>query len=134
MEKAHDVTRPLPSTFVTVQATALLGFPAGIIERRDAQRSDSVSDNLIQLWLIQSDRGELTDEEAEIGYKNTDGRLSRTVPKGTLGDAAFALLCGCGQNTRMILSHLRALVALIIEAILNAFRWTSPPQIPTKAA
>jgi transposase len=37
----------------------------GIIGRRDAQRTHSVSANLIQLWLTQFDRGELNDEEAE---------------------------------------------------------------------
>ena len=37
---------------------------AGIIGRRDAQRSHNISANLIQLWLTQFDRGELTDEEA----------------------------------------------------------------------
>jgi len=38
---------------------------AGIIGRRDAQRSHNISANLIQLWLTQFDRGELIDEEAE---------------------------------------------------------------------
>jgi hypothetical protein len=40
---------------------------AGIIGRRDAQRSLNISANLIQLWLTQFDRGELTNEEAEAG-------------------------------------------------------------------
>ena len=38
---------------------------AGILGRRDAQRSHNISANLIQLWLTQFDRGELTGEEAE---------------------------------------------------------------------
>ena len=38
---------------------------AGVIGRRDAQRSHNISANLIQLWLAQFDRGELTSEEAE---------------------------------------------------------------------
>jgi transposase-like protein len=38
---------------------------SGIIGRRDAQRSHDISANLIQLWLTQFDRGELTSEEAE---------------------------------------------------------------------
>lgn len=38
---------------------------AGIIGRRDAQRSHDLSANLIQLWLTQFDRGELTNDEAE---------------------------------------------------------------------
>jgi hypothetical protein len=35
-----------------------------MIGRRDAQRSHHISANLIQLWLIQFDRGELADEAA----------------------------------------------------------------------
>jgi len=38
---------------------------AGVIGRRDAQRTHQISANLIQLWLTQFDRGELTSEEAE---------------------------------------------------------------------
>ena len=38
---------------------------AGIMGRRDAQRSHNISANLIQLWLTQFDRGELANEEAE---------------------------------------------------------------------
>ena len=38
---------------------------SGVIGRRDAQRSHNISANLIQLWLTQFDRGQLTDEEAE---------------------------------------------------------------------
>jgi hypothetical protein len=37
----------------------------GVIGRRDAQCTYGVSANLIQLWLMQFDRGELNDEEAE---------------------------------------------------------------------
>ena len=51
----------------------------------------------------------------------TDGRLSRCFLKGTIGDAVFAVLCGCGHNIRKILAHLRALVA-IISVILASFR------------
>ena len=38
--------------------------------------------------------------EPEIGHMETDGRLSRCALKGTIGDALFAVLCGCGQNIR----------------------------------
>ncbi|WP_123580081.1 IS3 family transposase [Phaeobacter piscinae] len=38
---------------------------AGVIGRRDAQRTHQISANLIHLWLTQFDRGELTSEEAE---------------------------------------------------------------------
>lgn len=72
--------------------------------------------------------------EAEIGHMKTDGRLSRCPLKGTPGDALFAVLCGCGHNIRKILAHLRALLALIIAAILSALRATQPAQNTIKAA
>lgn len=51
---------------------------------------------------------------------NTDGRLSRCPLKGTIGDALFATLCACGHNIRKILAHLRAWLAWIVSATLNA--------------
>ena len=60
--------------------------------------------------------------EPEIGHMKTDGRLSRCSLKGTIGDALFAVLCGCGHNIRKILAHLRALLAAIIAAILDLIR------------
>jgi transposase, IS5 family len=56
--------------------------------------------------------------EAEIGHMKTDGRLARCPLKGVIGDAIFAVLCGCGHNIRKILAHLRAILALVIAAIL----------------
>lgn len=50
----------------------------------------------------------------------TDGRLARCALKGTLGDALHAVLCGCGHNIRMILAHLRALVAMFFAALIAA--------------
>jgi transposase, IS5 family len=49
----------------------------------------------------------------------TDGRLARCGLKGTMGDAVFAVLCGCGHNIRKILAHLRAWLAQIIAAVLD---------------
>ena len=72
--------------------------------------------------------------EAEIGHMKTDGRLSRCPLKGTIGDALFAVLCGCGHNIRKTLAHLRAILALIIAAILSALRATEPAQKTIKAA
>ena len=72
--------------------------------------------------------------EAEIGHMKTDGRLSRCPLKGTIGDALFAVLCGCGHNIRKILAHLRALLALIIAAILTTLRATNPAQQAVKTA
>ena len=64
----------------------------------------------------------------------TDGRLSRSPLKSTLGDALFAVLCGCGHNIRKILAYLRALLAIIIAAILSALRPTKLAQTPATAA
>ena len=57
--------------------------------------------------------------EPEIGHMKTDGRLARCGLKGTLGDALFAVLCGCGHNIRKILAHLRAWLAQILAVILD---------------
>jgi transposase-like protein len=38
---------------------------SGAIGRRDAARHHNLSTNLLQLWLTQYDRGELSSEEAE---------------------------------------------------------------------
>lgn len=56
--------------------------------------------------------------EPEIGHMKTDGRLARCFLKGPLGDALFAVLCGCGPNIRQILAHLRALLAAVITLVL----------------
>ncbi len=60
--------------------------------------------------------------EPEIGHMKSDGRLARCPLKGTIGDAFFAVLCGCGHNIRKILAHLRDLLALIIAVILVTCR------------
>lgn len=56
---------------------------AGVIGRRNAQRTHRISANLIQLWLTQLDRGELTDEEAEASviaeYEARIAALERKV-------------------------------------------------------
>ena len=72
--------------------------------------------------------------EAEIGHMKTDGRLSRSPLKGTLGDALFAVLCGCGHNIRKILAYLRALLATITAAILSALRATEAALRPATTA
>ncbi len=69
--------------------------------------------------------------EPEIGHMKTDGRLARCFLKGTLGDALFAALCGCGHNIRKILAHLRKLLAAIITLVLAMIRhergqWHNP--------
>ncbi|ESX08362.1 transposase [Mesorhizobium sp. LSJC265A00] len=70
------------------------GIRGGAIGRRDAQRTYSVSANLIQLWLTQFDRGELNDEEAEasviadtrrasqlLSARSANSRWNWTLPK-----------------------------------------------------
>jgi transposase, IS5 family len=60
--------------------------------------------------------------EPEIGHMKSDGRLARCPLKGTIGDAIFAVLCGCGHNLRKILAHIRALIAAILAAVRIALR------------
>ncbi|MDE3123754.1 MAG: IS5 family transposase [Paracoccaceae bacterium] len=60
--------------------------------------------------------------EPEIGHMKSDGRLARCPLKGTIGDAIFAVLCGCGHNIRKILAHIRALITAIMATILAALR------------
>lgn len=50
--------------------------------------------------------------EAIIGHMKTDGWLARHYLKGELGDRINAVLCGVGQNLRMILKAFRALLRL----------------------
>jgi len=63
----------------------------------------------------------------------TDGRLARCLLKGTLGDALHAVLCGCGHNTRMILSHLRALLSEFLAIPMAIFGTTDAPKGPKSA-
>jgi len=70
--------------------------------------------------------------EPTIGHMKTDGRLARCPLKGTLGDALHAVLCGCGHNIRLILAHLRALVAKILRVILNAIAALIPTERPSE--
>lgn len=58
--------------------------------------------------------------EPEIGHMKTEGRLARCGLKGLLGDAIFAVLCGCGHNIRKILAHLRALLAALLASLSQA--------------
>ena len=61
---------------------------AGVIGRRDAQRSHNILANLIQLWLTQFDHGELTGEEAEASgiaaYAARIATLERKVGQFTM--------------------------------------------------
>jgi IS5 family transposase len=72
--------------------------------------------------------------EPEIGHMKTDGRLARCALKGTLGDALYAVLCGCRHNTRKILAHLRALLAAILASLIQALDRAECDQITAQAA
>jgi len=58
--------------------------------------------------------------EPEIGHMKSDGRHARCTLKGTIGDAIFAVLCGCGHNIRKILVHLRAILTAILTVLFAA--------------
>ena len=45
--------------------------------------------------------------EPIIGHMKNDGLMQRNYLKGTEGDAINVILCGAGQNLRLILRHLR---------------------------
>ncbi len=52
-----------------------------------------------------------------------DGRLGRNPLKGSLGDALHAVMCGAGQNLRLILAALRlycARIGLSMQAVVAA--------------
>jgi transposase-like protein len=63
-------------------------IPNGAIGRRDAARHHNLSTNLLQLWLTQYDRGELTTKEAEASaiaeYDARIAALERKVGQLTM--------------------------------------------------
>ena len=58
--------------------------------------------------------------EAVIGHMKTDGHLGRCYLKGTVGDAANAILSAVGHNLRLVLAWLRMLLRLILIALFPA--------------
>ena len=48
--------------------------------------------------------------------------MERRLSGHVIGDAIFAVLCGCGHNIRKILAHLRALLVLVMAALVTALR------------
>ena len=59
--------------------------------------------------------------EPVIGHMKAEGHLGRCYLKGRAGDAANAILTAVGYNFRRILAWLRALLRLILIALLRAF-------------
>jgi IS5 family transposase len=59
--------------------------------------------------------------EPVIGHMKAEGNLGRCYLKGRQGDAANAILTAAGYNFRRILAWLRALLRLILTALLCRF-------------
>lgn len=57
--------------------------------------------------------------EPIIGHMKNDGLMHRNQLKGTDGDAINAILCGVGQNLRLILRHLRVFCLNIQPAFVH---------------
>lgn len=64
--------------------------------------------------------------EPIIGHMKNDGLLHRNYLKGTEGDAINVILCGAGQNLRLILRYLRIFWLKIRCALLRNTALTSP--------
>ena len=64
----------------------------------------------------------------------SDGRLARCALKGTIGDALYAVLCGCGNNIRKILAHLRALLLALLANLLHTIAQPDRHSVTAQAA
>ena len=64
--------------------------------------------------------------EPIIGHMKNDGLLHRNHLKGTEGDAINVLLCGAGQNLRLILNYLRSCWLKIRQPFIRYALLTSP--------
>ena len=57
--------------------------------------------------------------EPIIGHMKNDGLMDRNYLKGSQGDAINVILCGAGQNLRLILRHLRIFWLKIWQALVR---------------
>ncbi len=57
--------------------------------------------------------------EAVIGHMKNEGHLGRCYLKGRAGDAANVILTAVGYNLRLVLAWLRALLRLILNALIQ---------------
>jgi IS5 family transposase len=64
--------------------------------------------------------------EPIIGHMRNDGLMHRNHLKGTEGDAINVILCGAGQNLRLILNHLRIFWFKIRQAFMRKPSLSSP--------
>ena len=55
---------------------------------------------------------------SEIGHMKSGIRFARCPLTGAIGDAIFAVLCGCGHNIQRVFAEYKALLSLIIAAIM----------------
>lgn len=77
-------------------------------------------------------RGELKRRNAIeplIGHMKNDGLMRRNWLKGRQGDAIHVILCGAGQNLRLILNYLRILCAWIGRAFQLRLAGNSAPAL-----
>ncbi|GGH40175.1 hypothetical protein GCM10010973_36460 [Cribrihabitans marinus] len=63
--------------------------------------------------------------EPAIGHMKTEGRLARSLLKGSLGNALHTALCGCGHKVHLILVPLRALMVEILRLFFRAIAATA---------
>ena len=64
----------------------------------------------------------------------SEGRLARCALKGSLGDALYAVLCGCGHNIRKILAHLRTLLLALLASLIEVIAQSDRHPITAQAA
>ncbi|BCO09285.1 IS5 family transposase [Desulfolithobacter dissulfuricans] len=69
--------------------------------------------------------------EPVIGHMKADGKLDRNYLKGILGDKINALLCGAGQNIRILLRKLREelsyfLFVSLLKRLGRLHSWSQP--------
>jgi IS5 family transposase len=57
--------------------------------------------------------------EPIIGHMKNDGLMNRNYLKGSQGDAINVILCGAGQNLRLILRHLRIFCRKIWQTLIR---------------
>ena len=93
--RGHDATNP-HRVFISGQKRGVFG-----VIKRELRRRSAI--------------------EAVIGHMKAEGHLDRCYLKGSLGDAANAILTAVGYNFRLILAWLRILLSLILTALFSAF-------------
>jgi transposase, IS5 family len=90
--RGHDVANP-HRIFISDQRRGVFG-----IIKRELRRRSAI--------------------EAVIGHMKAEGHLGRCYLKGREGDAANAILTAVGHNLRLVLTWLRILLRLILDALL----------------